>query len=57
MSKKLIDTLANSDNVGAETVFKDIMVQKVGNALETKRQQLSKDFVKSKTEEENVEVW
>ena len=56
MSKKLIDTLANNDNVGAETVFKDIMVQKVGNALETKRQQLSKDFVKSKAEEENVEV-
>ena len=51
MSKKLIDTLANSDNVGAETVFKDIMVQKVGNALETKRQQLSKDFVRPKTDE------
>ena len=38
-----------------KTVFKDIMVQKVGNALETKRQQLSKDFVRSKTEEPSEE--
>ena len=37
MSRELIDAISNSNNVESETVFKDVMVQKVGNALEGKR--------------------
>ena len=45
MSKELIDALDNSDNIGAEKIFKDVMVQKVGDTLETARQEVAKTFV------------
>ena len=56
MSKDIIDALAKGENVNAETAFKDVMVQKVGTALETKRQELAKVFVKSNKEEEETDA-
>ena len=47
MSRELIDAISNSNNVESETVFKDVMVQKVGNALEGKRKELAKEYVRT----------
>ena len=45
MSKELIDAIDAGDNVTAQNIFKDSMVQKVGNTLEVKRQEIAKTFV------------
>ena len=55
MSKELIDALAKNDNVSAEDIFKSTMVDKVGSALEGKRKDLAKTFVKSMTVEPSYE--
>ena len=47
MSRELIDAISNSNNVESETVFKDVMVQMVGNALEGKRKELAKAYVRT----------
>ena len=44
-SREFVDSLDKNDNIGAEKVFKDVMVQKVGDTLETKRQEVAKTFV------------
>ena len=45
MSREFVVSLDKNDNIGAEKVFKDVMVQKVGDTLETKRQEVAKTFV------------
>ena len=40
MSREMIDALADSDNLGAETHFKNAFSQKVGDALEIKEKML-----------------
>ena len=45
MSKELIDAIDTGDNVTAQNIFKDSMVQKVGNTLEVKRQEIAKTFI------------
>ena len=50
MSKELIDAIDKNDHVGAERIFKDSMVQKVGNTLEVKRKELAQNFVNQKQE-------
>ena len=47
MSREFIDAISINNNVEAETVFKDVMVQKVGNALEGKRKELAKAYVRT----------
>ena len=56
-TKDIIDALQNSDNLGAETAFKDTIATKVGDALEMKRKEVANTFVKStKVEEDGEEV-
>ena len=44
-TKDIIDALQSGDNLGAETAFKETIATKVGDALETKRQEVAKTFV------------
>ena len=49
MSREFVDSIASGDNLDAEKAFKDAMTNKVGDALEIKRQEVSKTFVASPT--------
>ena len=49
MSREFIDSIASGNNLGAEKAFKDSIASKVGDALEIKRQEVSKTFVASPT--------
>ena len=46
-AENFVDALSNSDNLGAETAFKSVMSDRVGNALETKRREVAGTFVKN----------
>ncbi len=50
MSKEMVDALSAQDMVKAGEVFKDAMVQKVGDTLEKKRIELAKGLVSSPIE-------
>ena len=54
-SKEFVDAIANNNNLEAEDAFKSAMQTKVGDALETKRKEISKTYAKTvpKTEEGN----
>jgi hypothetical protein len=47
MSKGMIDAVSADDLIKAGDVFKDAMVQKVGDTLEKKRIELAKGIVSS----------
>ena len=49
MSREFVDSVALGNNVGAEKAFKDSIANKVGDALEVKRKEISKTFVASPT--------
>ena len=49
MSREFIDSIASGNNLGAEKAFKDSIANKVGDALETRRKEVSKTFVASPT--------
>ena len=49
MSREFVDSIALGNNLGAEKAFKDTIANKVGDALETKRKEISKTFVASPT--------
>jgi glycerol-3-phosphate cytidylyltransferase-like family protein len=56
MSREFIDAITAGDNLEAEGIFAQTMADKVGNALEVKRTELSSTFVKnveSETEEDD----
>ena len=44
-AKEFVDAMSNNSNLEAEDAFKNAIQQKVGDALETKRQELAKGFV------------
>ena len=44
-SKEIIDAIDSNDNIKAEQEVNNIMSTKVGNSLETKRQEIAKTFV------------
>lgn len=54
-SKEFVDAIANNNNLEAEDAFKSAMQTKVGDALETKRKEISKTYAQTvpKTEEGN----
>ena len=52
MSKEFVDSIVSGNNIEAETVFKNSIATKVGDALEVKRKELSANFVKSVNPEE-----
>jgi hypothetical protein len=43
--RDFVDSIASGDNLGAETQFNQALAAKVGDALETKRQDVAKTFV------------
>ena len=45
MSREFVDSIASGDNLDAEKAFKNSMTNKVGDALEIKRKEISKAFV------------
>ena len=49
MSREFVDSIASGDNLDAEQAFKNSMTNKVGDALEIKRKEISKTFVASPT--------
>ena len=55
MSRKFVDSIVSGNNIEAETVFKNSISTKVGDALEVKRKELSANFVKSVYPEESDE--
>ena len=50
-AEDFVNSLSNGDNLSAETAFKSAMIDKVGDALEKKRIEISKGFVGTKVEE------
>jgi len=55
---EIVDALSKDDNLGAETSFKSVMQQKVGDALELKRREVANNFVKTpQVEKDDEEVW
>ena len=49
MSREFVDSIASGQNLEAEKAFKDSMTNKIGDALEVKRKEMSKTFVASPT--------
>ena len=45
MSKEIIDAIASGDNLDAETHFKNALSQRVGDALEKKRDEVANTMV------------
>ena len=45
MTKDIIDSIASGDNIGAETHFKNAISQRVGDALEKKREEVANTMV------------
>jgi len=43
--RDFVDSIASGDNLAAETHFNNALAAKVGDALETKRQDVAKTFV------------
>lgn len=43
--RDFVDSIASGDNLSAETHFNQALAAKVGDALETKRQDVAKTFV------------
>ena len=52
MSKEVVDSIASGANLEAEAHFGNAMVDKVGKALEVKRQDLASTFVNQETKNE-----
>ena len=49
MSREFVDSIQGGNNLGAEKAFKDSIANKVGDALEVKRKEISKTFVAGAT--------
>ena len=47
MSKEIVNALEMGDNLEAEQIFNSAITSKVGDALETRRKEKAKTFVKS----------
>ena len=54
---EIVDALSKDNNLVAESTFKSVMQQKVGDALELKRREVANNFVKTpQVEEDDEEV-
>ena len=45
MTKEVVDAIASGDNLDAETHFKNALSQRVGDALEKKREEVANTMV------------
>ena len=56
MSKEIVNALEMGDNLEAEQIFNSAITSKVGDALETRRKEMAKTFVKSWEDETEDEI-
>ena len=47
MSREIVDSLSNSDNLEAESNFNSALSSKVGDALDARRKEIANTFVKT----------
>ena len=52
--KTMVDSLADGDNVAAQDAFKDALTDKIGVALDAKRQTVANDWLNSSQEQEAI---
>ena len=52
--KTMVDSLADGDNVAAQSAFKDALTDKIGLALDDKRQTVANDWLNSSQEQEAI---
>ena len=52
--KTMVDSLADGDNVAAQSAFKDALTDKIGVALDAKRQTVANDWLNSSQEQEAI---
>ena len=55
-SDKIVDALVNNSNLDAEDAFKETMKDKVAMAIDTKKQDIAKGFVRDHIPETEPEV-
>ena len=53
--KTMVDSLADGDNVAAQSAFKDALTDKIGVALDNKRQTVANDWLNSSQELEAIQ--
>ena len=53
--KTMVDSLASGDNVAAQDAFKDALTDKIGQALDAKRQSVANDWLNAGDELEAVQ--
>jgi len=52
--KTMVNSLADGDNVAAQDAFKDALTDKIGVALDDKRQTVANDWLNSSQEQEAI---
>ena len=52
--KTMVDSLADGDNVAAQSAFKDALTDKIGVALDNKRQTVANDWLNASQEHEAI---
>ena len=52
--KTMVNSLADGDNVAAQSAFKDALTDKIGLALDDKRQTVANDWLNSSQEQEAI---
>tara|TARA_R100001369_G_scaffold30120_1_gene53759 strand:- start:227 stop:514 length:288 start_codon:yes stop_codon:yes gene_type:complete len=53
--KKMVDSLADGDNIAAQDAFKDALSDKIGGALDGKRMTVANDWLNAAHETEDLE--
>ena len=52
--KKMVDSLADGDNIAAQDAFKNALSDKIGQALDDKRVDVAKDWLNAADELEGI---
>ena len=52
----MVDSLTNGDNVAAQDAFKSALTDKIGMALDAKRQTVANDWLNAGDERESIEA-
>ena len=54
--ENMVDSLASGDNVAAQSAFKSALTDKIGDALDAKRQTVANDWLNAGDEREAIEA-
>ena len=52
--ENMVDSLASGDNVAAQSAFKSALTDKIGDALDAKRQTVANDWLNAGNEHEEI---